>query len=160
MNKLGPVTRRLAVAVIATLCGVAISGCDYEAPITAGPTRKLDERLLGNWVSKDGKEKMKVRKLDDSTYVGSYDGTLFRAFHSDVAGTAFVSAQNIDSAERKYIYVTYTVSADGDRLGMREVNTEVIPKGTKDPAGVRRLLQDNLQNPKLLKEEDQFLRER
>ena len=84
MNTLKPATRNITVAIVAVLCCFVISGCDYEVPITAGPTRKLDERLLGNWISKDGKEKMKVRRLDDSTYIGSYDGDLFRAFHSDV----------------------------------------------------------------------------
>ena len=160
MNTPRPVTRRLTVAFVAVLCCFVISGCDYEVPITAGPTRKLDERLLGNWISKDGKEKMKVRRLDDSTYIGSYDGDLFRAFHSDVAGTSFISAQNIDSAERKYVYLTYTVSADGDRLGVRDVNTEVIPKETKDSASVQRLLQNNLQNPRLFNEENQFTKEK
>ena len=160
MNTLRLVARRLTVAFVATLCGFVLDGCDYEVPITANPTRKLDERLLGNWISKDGKEKMKVRRLDDSTYVGSYDGELFRAFHSDVAGTSFISAQNIDSAERKYVYLTYTVSADGNQLGLRDVNTAVVPKETKDSASVQGLLQSNLQNPKLLNEENQFTKEK
>jgi hypothetical protein len=160
MNTLRPVTRKLTVALVATLCCVVLSGCDYEVPITSGPTRKLDERLLGNWVSKDGKEKMKVRRLDDSVYIGSYDGDLFRAFHSDVAGTSFISAQNIDSAERKYAYLTYTVSADGNRLGLRDVNTKVIPTETEDSTSVQRLLENNLQNPALFNEEEQFTKEK
>jgi len=160
MNILGQVTRNLTVAFVATFCCIVLSGCDYEVPITSGPTRKLDERLLGNWVSKDGKEKMKVRRWDDSTYIGSYDGDLFRAFHSDLAGTSFISAQNIDSAERKYAYLAYTVSADGNRLGLRDVNTKVIPKETKDSETVRRLLESNLQNPALFNEEDQFTKEK
>src|SRR5215813_7653982 len=109
VNTLGSGTRKLTVALVAMLSCVVFSACDYDVPITSGPTRKLDERLLGNWGSKDKKEKMKVRSLDDSIYIGSYDGDLFRAFHSDVAGTSFISAQNIDSAERKYAYLTYTV---------------------------------------------------
>ena len=160
MNTLKPATRHITAAFAAALCCCVISGCNYEVPITPGPTRKLDERLLGNWISKDGKERMKVRRLDDSTYVGSYDGDLFRAFHSDVGGTSLVSAQDIDSAERKYVYLTYTVSADGDRLGVRDVNTEVIPKETKDSASVQRLLQNNLQNPRLFNEENQFTKEK
>jgi hypothetical protein len=42
------------------------SACEYEAPITPSPTQKVQKRLLGDWTSTDGKEKMKVRKLDDS----------------------------------------------------------------------------------------------
>lgn len=160
MSTLRSVTKQLAVAFFATFCCFVISGCDYDVPITDGPTRKLDERLLGNWISKDGKEKMKVRRLDDSTYVGSLDGDLFRAFHSDVAGTSFISAQDIDSAERKFVYLTYTVSADGNQLGVRSVNDAVIPKDTKDSARVQSLLQSSLQNPKLLEEEEQFTKEK
>ncbi len=160
MSTLRPATKQLAVAFFATLGFFVISGCDYDVPITEGPTRELDERLLGNWISKDGKEKMKVRRLDDSTYVGSLDGDLFRAFHSDVAGTSFISAQDIDSDKRKFVYLTYTVSADGNRLGVRSVNEAVIPTDTKDSARVQSLLQSSLQNPKLLDEEEQFTKEK
>jgi hypothetical protein len=39
----------------------------------------VQERLLGDWVSLDGKENMKVRRLDDNIYIVYYDGDLFRA---------------------------------------------------------------------------------
>ena len=160
MNTPRPATLRLTVAFVAAFCCVVLSGCDYDVPITSGPTRKLDERLLGDWVSNDGTENMKVRRLDDSTYIGSSDGDLFRAFHSDVAGTSFISAQNLDSNERKYLYLTYTVSADGNRLVLRVVNIKVIPKETKDSASVQKLLGNNLKNPELFDEESEFTKKR
>jgi len=40
---------------------------------------------------------MKARRLDDSVYIVYYDGDLFRAYHSDVADTPFVSVQDINS---------------------------------------------------------------
>jgi hypothetical protein len=160
MKTLRPVTRRLTGGFIAALCLLAFSGCDYKVPITPGPTRKVDDRLLGDWVSKDAKDKMKVRKLDDSIYICSYNGDLFQAFHSDVGKTSFISVQDIDSAERKYVYLIYTISADGNRLVVRSVNTNLIPKETKDSATVQRLLEDNLQNPALFDEEDQFTKEK
>jgi hypothetical protein len=145
---------------IAALCLLTVSGCDYDVPITSAPTRKVENRLLGDWVSKDGKDKIKIRTWDDSIYVCSYNGALFKAFHSDVGKTSFVSAQDIDSAERKYAYLTYTISDDGNRLVIRSVNKKVIPAETKDSATVQKLLADNLQNPALLDEGDEFTKEK
>jgi len=142
------------------LCCLAFSGCEYEVPITSGPTRKVEARLLGDWVSKDGKEKMKVRRLDNSIYIVSYNGDLFRAYHSDVAKTAFVSVQDIDSAERKYAYVAWKLFEDGKQLGLRVVSARIIPKEIKTSTGVQKLLKKNLQNPELLEDEAQFTREK
>lgn len=101
--------RKLALVAVAVVCCLSFSGCDgdYAVPITSRPTRKIDQRLLGNWVSKDGTDKLKVRSLDDSIYIVSYNGDLFRAFHSDVGKTSFVSLQDIESTGRKYSYLTY-----------------------------------------------------
>lgn len=90
--------RKLALGIVAAACLLSFSGCgDFEVPITSGPTRKVDQRLLGNWVSSDGTEKMKVRRLNDSIYIVSYNGDLYQAFHSDVGKAPFVSVQDIDS---------------------------------------------------------------
>ncbi len=160
MRILGPATRTVAAGVIAALCLVAFSGCDYEEPITSSPTRKIDDRLLGDWVSKDWKDRMKVRKLDDFIYVCSFNGDLLQAYHSDVDQTPFISAQDIESADRKYLYLTYTISADGERLVIRIVSTKIIPVETKDSATVQRLLKDNLQKPALFEEEDEYTKKK
>jgi hypothetical protein len=88
------------------------TGCQYDVPITSGPPRNVDERLLGDWTSLDGKENMKVRRLDDSTYVVYYDGDLFRAYHSDVGDTPFATVQNLNSRDRKYAYIIWKLSDD------------------------------------------------
>src|SRR5204863_6342080 len=64
------------------LCSLAFTACQYDVPITSGPTRKVQERLLGDWTSADGKEKLKLRRLDVSIYIVSSDGDLFIAYHS------------------------------------------------------------------------------
>lgn len=150
------IARKLTLGIVAAVCCFAFSGCEYEVPITASPTRKVDEKLLGDWVSKDGKDKIKVRRLDDSIYIVSYNGDLFRAYHSDVAKTSFVSVQDIDSTERKYAYLTWKLSEDGKLLGLRVVSNKVIPKESKDSASVQKLLEKNLQNAELLENETQF----
>jgi hypothetical protein len=85
------ICRRLGFGIAVCLCILVFSACEYEVPITPSATQKVQERLLGDWTFADGKEKMKVRKLDDSVYIVYYDGDLFRAYHSDIAETPFAS---------------------------------------------------------------------
>jgi len=146
------------VGVAIGLC--ALTGCQYDIPITSTPTRKVQERLLGDWTSADGKEKLKLRSLDDSIYIVYYDGDLFRAYHSDVADTPFATIQDLNSSERKYAYVIWKLSDDGKNLRLRNVNEKVVPKGTRDSATVVALLTKNAGNPELFGEEIEFKKEK
>ena len=155
------VTRRsLGFGVAICLCVLVFSACNYEVPITSSPTRKVQEQLLGNWVSLDGKENMRVRRLEDSTYVVYYDGDLFRAYHSDLAETPFATVQDLNSSDRKYAYVIWKVSDDGKNLRLRNVNDKVVPNETKDSATVVALLKKNASNPELFGEEIEFKKEK
>jgi hypothetical protein len=153
---------KLVLVAIAIVCCLSFSGCDgdYAVPITSGPTRTVDQRFVGNWVSKDGSDKIKVRRLDGSIYIVSFNGDLYRAFHSDLGGTAFISAQEIDSADRKYTYLAYKLSDDGKRLFVRSVNTKLIPKETNSSLKIQRLLKINLQRAELFDDEAQFDRDK
>lgn len=160
MNPKRPIiAEKFTLGMIAAVC-CFFFGCEYEVPITANPTRKIEEKLLGNWTSNDGKEKMKVRKFDDFIYIVSYDGDLYRAYHSDVARTPFVSVQDIDSENRRYAYMTWKLSDDGKWLGLRVVSDKIIPKENKDSASIQKLLEENLQNPALLGDEVHFIKEK
>jgi len=139
---------------------LVFTACQYDVPITSAPTRKVQEQLLGNWKSIDGKEELKVRSLDDSVYILYYDGDLFRAYHSDVAETPFVSVQDLNSRDRKFAYVVWKLSDDGKNLKLRNVNDKVIPKETKDSAAVVALLTKNARNPELFGEEIEFRKEK
>ena len=153
------ICRESGFGVAVSLCILAFTACEYEVPITSSPTRKVQERLLGNWISQDGKEHMRVRRLDDSIYVVYYDGDLFRAYHSDVAEMPFVSVQDINSNDRKYAYVVWKLSDDGKRLTLRNVKSDVIPNEQKDSARIAELLNENAKNPDLLGEEIEFNKE-
>ena len=155
------VTRRiLGFGFAICLCVLVFGACNYEVPITSSPTRKVQEQLLGNWVSLDGKENMRVRRLDDSTYVVYYDGDLFRAYHSDIAETPFATVQDLNSNDRKYAYVIWKLSDDGKNLRLRSVNDKVVPKETRDSATVVALLTKNVRNPDLFGEEIEFKKEK
>ena len=150
----------LRAGVVIGVCLVACTACQYDVPITSAPTRNVQERLLGDWTSADGKEHMNVRRLDENTYVVYYDGDLFRAYHSDVAETPFASIQDLNSTDRKYAYVVWKLSDDGKRLSLRNVSDKVISKKTKDSAAVVALLTKNASSPDLFGEEIEFRKEK
>jgi hypothetical protein len=150
----------LRVGIAIGLCFLAFAACQYEVPITSAPTRKVQEQLLGNWRSSDGKEELKLRKLDDSVYIVYYDGDLFRAYHSDVAETPFTTVQDLNSSDRKYAYMVWKLSDDGKHLSLRNVSDKVISKETKDSATVVALLTKNARNPELFGEEIEFRKEK
>jgi hypothetical protein len=152
---------RSVSGIVVCLCILTFfSACNYDIPITAIPTRKVREQLLGNWVSLDGKENMRVRRLDDSTYVVYYDGDLFRAYHSDVSETPLVSVQDLNSNDRKYAYVLWKLSDDSKHLSLRNVSDKVIPKETRDSTTVAALLTKNARNPQLFGEEIEFSKQK
>jgi hypothetical protein len=138
------------------VCFLACTACQYEIPITLSPTRKVQEQLLGDWRSSDGKEELKLRRLDDSIYIVYYDGDLFRAYHSDVAETPFATIQDLNSSDGKYAYVVWKLSDDGKDLSLRNVSDKVISKEIKDSGTVAALLTKNASNPELFGEEIEF----
>ena len=147
-------------AGLVALLGVALlSGCIYEVPITLEPTRKADDRLIGNWLCAKEKETMSVRKLDDSIYLIAYGKDLFRAWHSDVDGVAFISVQDLNRKERKYGYFNYRLEDDGT-LTIRIVNPERVPEETQSVADIQGLLRQHADEADLyLDEVSHFTRE-
>jgi hypothetical protein len=152
-------SRLRGFGVAVSFCTLLFTSCQYDVPITSGPTRKVQKQLLGDWTSDDGKEKLKLRSLDDSIYIVYYDGDLFRAYHSDVAETPFATVQDLNSSDRKYAYVIWKLSDDGRNLRLRSVSDKVVPKETKDSATVVALLTKNARNPELFGEEIEFRKE-
>jgi hypothetical protein len=129
------------------------AGCNYDFPLTEKPTRQVDARLLGEWVSFDKDqqklEQMTVRKLDDSTYIVAMDHDIYRVFHSDFADTPFVSVQDLNSDERKYAYYVWELTPDGKQLTVKGVRTRLVPEQTKDRVAIQKLIKENLANPLL-----------
>jgi hypothetical protein len=56
--------------------------------------------------------------------------------------------------------LSWKLSHDGKRLGLRLVNSKVIPNENKDSESIQKLLEKHLQNPELLGDEEQFTKEK
>jgi hypothetical protein len=153
-------TYRARLAFVFTLAVLSVGACQYSVPITERPTRNVEMKLIGNWVSANGRETIKIRTLTQSTYIVSYNNVLFQAFHSDLSGISFLTVQELETRNRSYTYLTYRLSEDGAKLYLRLVNEEVVPRETKDVTTIQQLLKRNLQNPALLRNEDEFTKVR
>jgi hypothetical protein len=153
-------TTRILLAVVAAFALVSVAACgEYAVPITDQPTRKVDRQLIGDWVTPDGIDMIKIRQLTDSTYIVSYNGVFFRAFHSDFAKIPFLSVQELETDSRIYSYVTYRLSPDGSKIYLRMVNEEVISDESNESGVIQKLLLKNLQHPALFHSEEEFRRQ-
>jgi hypothetical protein len=151
----------LCAGLLAVTC-MLLFGCDYDFPLTAKPTHKIDPRLVGDWApvdKEDAKDEiMHVREFDGSNYAVSMDKDIYRAFHSDFANTAFLSVQDLNATNRKYLYFVWALSADGNQLSLKGIDTKVIPEATKSAGDVQRLIKQQLKNPALFRDELRFTR--
>jgi hypothetical protein len=77
-----------------------------------------------------------------------------------VAETSFASVQDINSNDRKYAYIIWKLSDDGQNLRLQNVKDKVVPKETKDAATVVAFLTKNARNPDLFGEEIEFKKEK
>jgi hypothetical protein len=148
---------KLSLAGLLATGLLLFAGCDFDVPLTAKPTQKVDPRLLGDWaaVDKDAKEEelMHVRQWDESTYAVSIDHDIYRVYHSDFAGIAFVTAQDLNSPDRKYCFYRWSLSADGRTLTLQGIDEKLVPGETKTTAAIQKLIKDQLANPALFDKE-------
>ena len=152
---------QVSLFAVASYC-LLFAGCIYEAPITEKPTRRIDEKLLGDWTATNDKGetvKMKVVKEDDERYIVLFDHDLYRAWHSDVAGRPFFTVQELEAKTKKYSYSAWELKEDGTLIG-RSVSDKVVPDETKDSKTVQELLKKSIKNPELFNEPMKFMREK
>lgn len=150
--------RHLAALCGAMLVFLTLSGCEYDVPLTAKPTRSIAQQLIGDWRSQDGKDLMKVRELDDTSYAVSYNGDLYRAHHSEFAGQPWVSVLHLDPKNRKYSLLTWTLTDDARGLKLRVVSSKVLSTKLADSAALQRELEKNRRHPALFGFEQDYRR--
>ena len=144
-----------ATSLLAVAC-LFFTGCDYEVPLSAQPTRPTEDALLGNWMSPDAW--LMVRRFDADHYVVFHNGGVYRAWHSDLAGRAFVSVQSLDGENPKYAYFTYEVGSEGRRLNLRFVTEKLVPKTIRDSNTMRETVARYAADPALLSDPAPFSR--
>lgn len=149
--------RRLPL-LLALATTLGLFSCEYKFPL-AEPTQHVDKRVIGDYTaSSPEREWLKIRRLDDNHYVVVYDGTVFRAHHSEVAGMPLVSLENIDDEKATWTYVTWKLSDSGKILTVRSVDNKLVPYETPNAEAARKLLTANRENPALFGEEMVFRR--
>lgn len=148
-------TRPILCLLVLNGC-LLLSGCDYEFPLTSTPSSGVNPRLLGDWIatkqSGEDEPTLHVRQWDDTHYAIAIDDELYRVHHSDVGKLPFISAQDLNSRNRRYAFFTWALSPDGNQLTLRRVRTEVIPEQTTTAQSLRQLVIENAGNPRLLDE--------
>lgn len=144
------------LTLAAVVFGLLLTACDYDVPLSAKPDRPVDEAVLGNWISPDGW--MSVRRFDADHYVVFHNGTLYRGWHSQVAGRTYVNLCSLDAQYPKFAYLTYQLGAQGRRLDIRFVRDEVIPKTITSADAIRRALEEHAADPHLLSDPVPFTR--
>lgn len=138
---------------------LALAGCDYVVPLTAAPTRAVQQQVLGEWAAPgDDSASLTVRQLDEQTYIAVVDGDAYRVHHSDFADLPFVSVQDLNSSDRKYCIYTWQLAESGRRLVLRRVSPQLVPDDLTDIALLQRAIEAHRRDAGLLGEETVFLR--
>lgn len=154
------------VAVIVAVVALGFTGCDYRLPLTATPSRPIDEHFLGRWVEirqPRAPKRMTIRRGTGDTYRISYDdGDGWRpieAYHSDVAGLPLMTVQYASpTSDHPFVYAMFTLSDDERYLVVRRISPKIIADADDRDALIQSLI-SNKDNPDLLITEATFERQ-
>ena len=150
--------RRCIARVLAGLLALAFTGCNYDFPLTDRPTDRVHKELLGAWTAEEGQERVEIRAFDERSYVVNDSGQLYRMIHTDLGDLRILSVQELESADRRYVYLRWRLTPDGKELHLNGVNTRVIPTSLPSARAVRRAMKKNRSNPDLFTEEGVYTR--
>lgn len=151
--------RRRAFGALAGLAFGVLTGCNYDFPLTDRPTDRVHKELLGAWTAEEGKEHVVIRAFDEKSYLVEDNGQFYRMIHTDLGALRFLSIQELESAERRYLYVRWRLTPDGKELHLNGVNSSVVPTSLPSARAVRRVIKKNKSNPDLFTEEGVYTRE-
>lgn len=146
---------RLFRALPLLLLLVLATGCEFEAPLSPRPKAPVDERLLGRWVAPEGWTK--VTRYDAENYILVYNGTVFRAWHSRVAGQDFLTLRNLEGAAPRHHFLHCRRVSDR-RIDVSFVREELVSRHERDPEALRRAVAAGWGQPDLLGQAIPFTR--
>lgn len=130
-------------------------GCEFEAPLSSRPEAPVDDRLLGRWVAPEGWAK--VTRYDAENYILVYNGTVFRAWHSRVAGQDFLTLRNLEGDAPRHHFLHCRRVSDR-RIDVSFVREELVPRQERDPEVLRRAVAAGWGQPDLLGQAIPFTR--
>lgn len=134
-----------------------------EVPIGSPGGRKADERLIGIWEKIDdkniakGQENLEFILFNDFEYViraqGNGNNNLARAFIVKVGHKLFLNIQDLSENERKFIFCSYEISADG-KLTLNFVSdTLFVDDKLNSVRKLFKFIRKNRNNPELFDSE-------
>ncbi len=157
------------------MCAAAalVAGCDYTVPLVETPAAEIDAAVAGVWQrpGADGKsERLLVLPLGSREYLVSFpagtEGAMFARgclwrdgnivlVQLDWIGTA---QGKLPEDERTYQYAAYAL--DGGTLRIRLLDPAVVPRDAATAEDLRRAIAENMDNPRLFRDEMVFTRVR
>ncbi|MFZ9747516.1 MAG: hypothetical protein ACO3G4_12885 [Opitutaceae bacterium] len=132
------------------------AGCEFEGPLSPRPEAPVEERLLGRWVTPDGW--VKVTRYDAEHYVMVYNGTVYRAWHSRVAGQDFLTLRNLEGPAPRHHFLHWRRVSDR-RIDVSFVREDLVPRHERDPEVLRRAVAAGWGQPDLLAPAVPFIRQ-
>ena len=147
---------RFLLCSLLALASALLAGCEFDVPLSSHPDRPIDEKLLGNWSSPDGWAKL--ARYDAQNFVLLYNGGIYRAWHTPVAGLDLLTLQRLDAASPKDHYLSYAWTGAGRRLDVRFVRDDLLDQHATDPAAMRQAIEQHAGHAKLLSQPVPFAR--
>lgn len=147
---------RLWLGIFAVAACFVLCGCEFDQPVSSVPNARIDENLIGEWKSPNYKV-VKISKIDAEHYQILYDGAPFlNAYHTDFGERRFISGKVIDKA--RYMIFSYTLENNNRKLRLKTVGYDMIRSDKTQSSEIKKIIGDNLQNPKLFMDEEVFER--
>lgn len=146
-----------------------LASCVFEEPFEPQANIPVDAKLLGCWAEADAKgaKRMLVLQHSANEYLVHYpqdeDGMYFRAYAVELEGRNFIQIQLIGTADqpatgKERRYHLFEAKREGESLGLRALNTDLLGKDLKTTAELRKAFAAHKEDPNLFGETTTFKR--
>lgn len=134
---------------------LAAAGCEFEAPLAPAPEAPVDPALLGRWSAPDGWAKLCQR--DTGHYVLVHNGTVYEAWHARLGERDFLTLRSLETTRPRHHFLLCERVGDR-RVDVRFVRDDLVPRGERNPAALRRAVEESWGRPELLGPAVTFIR--
>ena len=159
--------------LLRTFAGLAmvflLGSCVFDEPFDPQANIPVDAKLLGRWEQADAKSAKRMLVLQHSAneylvhYPQDEDGMYFRAYAVELEGRNFIQIQLIGTADepataKERRYHLFEAKREGDSLGLRALNADLLGKDFKTTAELRKAFAAHKDDPNLFDETTTFKR--